>query len=371
MRTDHELWPLRDHFLDIVWAVFAVANLVAMVAVPGWETVPFHFIWVSLTIIYGFRVWAAKSTMWTLAAVILLTGSVIAYDIAIGAQSADEITEVPLMAAMFVAMVWHARRRLGAMQQVERVSDANRRLLERETRFLQDASHQLRTPITIALGHAELMERGSGGQAREDARVVVEELLRLRRLADLLLAIAAGESRLAKKTEVELDVMIAETLGRWRPTPRGWRIGRLESAVVVADQDQLQLVVDELIENAVAHTESADSITLGVRLHGDSAVISVADSGAGIDRRDLDRIFDRFARSASGSRRNPSGLGLGLSLVKSVAESHGGAVTVRSSLGEGSVFELALPAVPPPSDGTSKPSEPVAVRPERTRTSAS
>jgi signal transduction histidine kinase len=370
MPTDHERWPLRDHALDILWGVFAVANLVAMAIIPAWETVPFHFIWVSLTIVYGFRVWKTQSTMWTLAVVMLLTGSAIAHDVAIGAQSADEITEVPLMAAMFVAMVWHARRRLGAMQQVEKVSDANRRLLDRETRFLQDASHQLRTPITIALGHAELIERGSAGQVREDARVVVEELLRLRRLADLLLAMAAGEGQVTNEMEIELDIMIAETLGRWKPTPREWRIGRLDTATVVADPDQLQLVVDELVGNAVAHTEPADRITLGVQRRDDSAVISVADSGTGIDRPDLDRIFDRFARSTSGSRRNQSGLGLGLSLVKSVAESHGGTVTVRSSLGAGSVFELSLPAARPAAPEASEPSEPVPARRGHTRTRA-
>ncbi len=373
MPTDQQHWPLRDHVFDIVWGAFAVANLVAMVAFPEWETVPFHFIWVSLTIVYGFRVWKKRSTAWALAGVTILTGSVIAHDIAIGAQPVDEITEVPLMAAMFVAMVWHAKRRLAAMQQVKQVSDANRRLLEREQRFVQNASHQLRTPITIALGHAELIERGSAGQPREDALVVVEELLRLRRLADLLLAIAAGEERsIGMKAEVDVDVMMAETLRRWKPTPRDWRTGELDSATVLADIDQLQLVVDELIENAVAHTEPADSITLGVRRRDGSVVISVADSGEGIDRSDLDRIFDRFARSPSASRGKPSGLGLGLSLVKSVAESHGGGVRVRSSLGEGSVFELSLPAAPiRPTDGESRPPSRIAARTRPTRMTAS
>jgi signal transduction histidine kinase len=353
MRSDRDRWPFSDRQIDILWAAFAVANLVAMIVFPAWETVPFHFIWVSLTIVYGFRVWTTKTTVWTLAVVILLTGTAIANDIVLGAQPLDEITEVPLMAAMFVAMVWHARRRLAATEEVERVSDANRRLLEREKRFVQDASHQLRTPITIALGHAELIERGSVGQTGEDAHVVVEELLRLRRLADLLLAIAAGdEGRLSKLADIQVDAIVAETVQRWAPTARDWGTDQLESATTVGDPDQLQLALDALIENAVAHTDPGDAITLGVHRRKGSIVVTVADGGVGIDGRDLDRIFDRFERSSSGSPRNARGLGLGLSMVKSVVESHGGRVAVRSSPGEGSVFELVLPELrlPPAED---------------------
>src|SRR5207249_507408 len=149
MATDEWRWPFKAYWIDVAWGAFAVANLVAMVTFPTWETVPFHFIWVSLTLLYGFRVWNVKPTVWTLAAVMVGTGSLIAVDIARGTQPADEITEVPLMAAMFVAMVWDARRRLAAMSEIEQVSEANARLLERERRFLQDASHELRTPITV------------------------------------------------------------------------------------------------------------------------------------------------------------------------------------------------------------------------------
>src|SRR5439155_22834196 len=86
---------------------------------------------------------------------------------------------------MFLAMVWHARRRLTVMSEIERVSEANLQLLERERRFVQDASHELRTPITVALGHIELIERtATDPELREDAEVAVEELLRLRSLAE-------------------------------------------------------------------------------------------------------------------------------------------------------------------------------------------
>src|SRR5258705_1427213 len=124
------------------------------------------------------------------------TFAAISWDVYRGAQSADELNEVPLMAMMFWLMVWHAQRRLDADHERDLVSDENARLLATQRRFLQDASHQLRTPITIALGHAELLASGLAGSGRAEERdigVVVGELVRLRRLGERLLMIAAAE----------------------------------------------------------------------------------------------------------------------------------------------------------------------------------
>src|SRR6266511_3647768 len=164
-RTDRFGWPLRRFWLDLAWVGFALANLVAMALVPEWETVPFHFIWVSLTVLYGFRVWGQRVTAGLLTAVVLSTGTLLVHDVVHHAQPADGLGEVPLMGAMFLAMVWHAQRRRSAMEDLRRVSDANLRLLHRERQFIQDASHELRTPITVALGHAELVDRTSRARA--------------------------------------------------------------------------------------------------------------------------------------------------------------------------------------------------------------
>src|SRR4051794_39798619 len=106
---------LRRRSVELLWGVFALANLGAMVEWQWWETIPFHFIWVSLTVVYGFRVWGSRATATTLAAVCITTGALIAADARVGTQEWGELFEVPLMSAMFLAMVWHARRRQDAL----------------------------------------------------------------------------------------------------------------------------------------------------------------------------------------------------------------------------------------------------------------
>jgi signal transduction histidine kinase len=330
-------------WVDIAWAIFAVANLLGMLVFATWETVPFHFIWVSLTILYGFRVWRLKPTLSVLGAIIVVTAAVLIVDIRRGTQPLDELTEVPLMSAMFLAMVWHARRRLSVIEEMRRVSDENLRLLERERRFIQNASHELRTPITVAIGHAELLQRATDpATMATDARVVLEELMRLRRLSERLLLLAAAEHPdFLHKRPIEIEPVLVEALHRWSPTPRQWRLGTTDEAVVEADADRLALAIDALMENAVKHTSPDDWIELSVRRnHG--VEITVSDSGSGIPPEDLDHIFERFARSGASRQRDNEGLGLGLSIVKTIAEAHGGKLRVRSQLGTGSEFEIVL-----------------------------
>jgi signal transduction histidine kinase len=345
-----ERWAraIRSHWIEIAWGIFACINLAAMLAIGDWETVPFHFIWVSVTLLYGFRVWSVRSTSWTLAVVMLTTGAFILIDVARQLQPLDEITEVPLMAAMFVAMVWHARRRLSAMEALQRVSEDNLALLERERRFIQDASHELRTPITVALGHAELIQRNAGDElVAQDAAVVADELLRLRRLAERLLVLAAAEHPgFLLKTTIDLEPMLVETLRRWSPTPRRWGLGDVDEATVEADRDRLQLALDALIENAVKHTAPEDSIELGLSRRENAAVLTVTDTGAGIPPETLERIFDRFARADPARNRDRGGMGLGLSVVRAIAEAHEGSVRVRSTPARGTTFEMLLPLAP-------------------------
>src|SRR5438045_7453087 len=100
----------RPDRLELAWLAFALLNVGAMLLWPSWETIPFHLIWFSLTVLYGFRVWALKPTYAVLAVQGLITGVLIANDASHGTQEWGELFEVPLMSLMFLAMVWHARR---------------------------------------------------------------------------------------------------------------------------------------------------------------------------------------------------------------------------------------------------------------------
>jgi signal transduction histidine kinase len=343
-------WPYHPRLLDVSWAIFSAVNLLAILAFPGWETIPFHIIWVSFTLVYGFRVWPARPTLVVLGVVMATTAAGIGLDVYQGAEPPAELTEVPLMAAMFAAMVWHARRKLAAEHESSQVSEENARLLDTQRRFLQDASHQLRTPITIALGHAELLASGiTGRQESNDIQVVLGELNRLRRIAERLLVIAAAEDPDFLHPEpVALDSFTMEILRRWRPTAdRSWKLGRLDKATVQADKERLGLAIDALLENAVRHTGEGDVIRLSVAKDatGAGARMIVADTGQGIPPELVQHIFDRFRSGDSG---HPRGTGLGLALVRAVARAHGGDVLVRSRPNRGSEFELLLPALSAP-----------------------
>jgi two-component system, OmpR family, sensor kinase len=339
-------WPLRGFaWLEVAWAVFAVANLGAMWLLPTWETVPFHFIWVSLTLIYGYRVWDLERTGWVLTVVVATTGAVLLHEVAQSFQPPDELTEVPLMAAVFLAMVWHARRRMVAMEREREASEASRRLLERQRQFVQDASHELRTPITIAMGHADLLARGSRDlELAEDASIVVDELLRLRRLADRLLLLASSDDPdFLTRSPIAVERLLAEARNRWAASGRRLVLEDGAPAVVVGDPDRLGTALDALIENAVKQTGSGDEIRLTAEREGDLLAIGVADPGPGIAAEQLEPIFGRFTRLDTGRSRDRGGVGLGLAIVKAVAEAHGGSTRVRSALGQGSVFEILLP----------------------------
>src|SRR5262249_4830556 len=145
---------------------------------------------------------------------------------------------------------WQARRKLTAEHESRRFGEENARLVATQRRFLQDASHQLRTPITIALGHAELLAGSlTGRQEEHDIEVVLGELNRLRRIAERLLVIAAAEGPEFPHPEaVDLDTFIMEILRGWRPpADRRWQLGRLDKVTVQADRERLGLAVDALL----------------------------------------------------------------------------------------------------------------------------
>jgi signal transduction histidine kinase len=333
---------LRRNPLEAGWAVFAAANWVAMIAWPSWETIPFHFVWISLTLVYGIRVWSSR-TMWSvLSVVILATGASILSDAFSGQQLWGELFEVPLMSAMFLAMVWHAQRRQVALAEVQGVAEMRASLLERQERFLHDASHELRTPVTIARGHLELLRREQPDAPELD--VALDELARMERIVERLLLLAKSEQQGFVFEEIDVEAFLSDLFIRWSEVaPRAWRLDVDLAGRLVADPEALRNALDALLENALKYTDPGDAVELAAHADGTGGVvIEVSDSGAGVPRDALPRIFDRWARADGARTRERGGAGLGLAIVAAVARAHGGRCSVEPQ-SRGTVFRLHLP----------------------------
>jgi two-component system OmpR family sensor kinase len=341
---------LRRYWVELLWGAFAAANVVVMLLIPRFETIPFHFVWVSLTIVYGFRLWRFRTTVAVLVAITLSTGVAMTFVVIGLHEKLDEAAEVPLMASMFLAVMWHARRRQTAMEEVRRLAESEHRLLEREREFVRDASHELRTPITVARGHAELIRAGAtDANVAKDAEVVLDELGRLGRLSERLLILAASEHPgFLHRIPLPLEPLIVSTVNRWSATAsRRWGVEVDGDGRFLADEERLSIALDALVENAVRYTSPGDAITLRGSGQWGRALIEISDSGAGIPPEELDRIFDQFARVHRERDRARGGTGLGLAIVKAIIDAHGGTIEATSTLGSGTTFRILLPGFTP------------------------
>ncbi|MGN6377463.1 MAG: sensor histidine kinase [Gaiellales bacterium] len=341
--------------LEYAWFLFTVANLAAMVALfvtdgpHGLETVPFHFIYVSFTILYGFRAWRTSrvigAVVWVTASTGLMTLAAIHY----GREDPAELSEVPLMSLMFLAVVFHVRRRQQAIATAEVLASDLRESLDRQRAFVSDASHELLTPITIGRGHLELLRRQEHpevSEVQEASEIVLGELARMDRLIDrLLLLESASEPGFVSPAPVDVGELVGELCRRWQSAvDREWSVGEVVQGTVEIDRDRMVLVMDALLENAVRHTAPGGSITISATAAPVGFLrLRVADNGDGIPEHALTRVFDRFYRVDRSRNRRVGGAGLGLSIVRAVVEAHGGRVWATSQVGHGATFTVELP----------------------------
>jgi signal transduction histidine kinase len=335
---------LRQSWVELVWVVWIAVNVVATILVPAATTVPFHFIWLSLAVVYGVRLWRFQPTLWILLAISLVSGFALTAALLRAHQGLDESAEVPMMAALLLAMIWYASRWKLAVDQLARAA-------ARERDFVRDASHQLRTPITVARGHVELVRDGalSPETIEEDMDVVLGELERLSQISDRLLILAtADQVRFRARGPVDLSRIVAAAVNRWRTTAhRDWQLRLCARGSVEGDSERVETALDALVENAVKATDDRDRILVELRAEGDWAVIAVSDSGPGVAPEDSERIFDRFWRPSQPVGRSGAGTGLGLAIVKTIAEAHGGIAEVSSNPVGGATFRIRLPGFTP------------------------
>jgi signal transduction histidine kinase len=332
---------LRKHWLEAAWAVFALSNTAFVLIFREWETIPFHLVWISLVLLYCVRPWPSRFTFPLLLTVCLVSGAALTLVVVGGPQGYNELAEVPLMAAMCLLVVWYTRQHKGTLSEL-------RRSAQREREFIRDLSHQLRTPLTIALGHAELIQESPESMLTSRAHklpgaeigIVIDELKRLSAIADRIVLLESADTRdLIGDDEVDLDRLLRAAARRWaRTAPRLWRTSISAHGTFLGDEEQLALALDSLIENATHATAEGGQISIAGRAEGDDVIIAVSDRGRGIAEEDRERIFDRFWRGDSRYR----GTGLGLSIVKAIVEAHGGSVDVESELGRGTTFSIRI-----------------------------
>ncbi|UJA20016.1 HAMP domain-containing histidine kinase [Thermoleophilia bacterium SCSIO 60948] len=213
--------------------------------------------------------------------------------------------------------------------------------------FLTDVSHELRTPITVIRGYLETL--GDDPAEREEAIAVVQdELDRMNRLVDDLLLLAkASRPDFLLPEPVDLDLFTHDLYAKVRSLgPRNWRLDGTGIGIVRMDAQRLTQAVMNLAENAVRHTNPEQEIAIGSSLIAGHARIWVRDQGPGISLDIHDRIFDRHVRAdGNWTDATSDGAGVGLAIVKAVAEGHGGAIRLESTPGSGSTFTIEIPAV--------------------------
>ncbi|MEM1309803.1 MAG: HAMP domain-containing sensor histidine kinase, partial [Cyanobacteria bacterium P01_H01_bin.153] len=213
--------------------------------------------------------------------------------------------------------------------------------------FLKDVSHELRTPITVIQGQLDTLAYRPERQA-ETIALITNELQQMNRLVnDLLLLTKAERPDFLIWQPEDLDWLTEELYLKARSlTPdRDWRLEAKGLYPVTIDRQRFSQAVMNLLQNAVRHTQSGDTIALGSAVLGENFQFWVRDMGEGIALADQTRIFDRFTR-AMPHHRQLEGAGLGLSIVSAIAAAHGGRVELSSELGKGSTFTVILPLEP-------------------------
>jgi two-component system, OmpR family, sensor kinase len=223
---------------------------------------------------------------------------------------------------------------------------------DRLRRFVADASHELRTPVTTIRGYAELHRRGALDDPAELAQAMRRTEAEARRMADLvddlLLLARLDQGRPLERRAVDLGVLAIDAAGDARAVApeRTVRATTQEGVVVEGDEHRLRQVIANLVRNALVHTPATATITVAARREGERAVVEVADDGPGMASDQAGRAFERFYRADPGRARDRGGSGLGLSIVQAVALAHGGSATLASAPGEGTDVRVELPLAP-------------------------
>jgi signal transduction histidine kinase len=252
----------------------------------------------------------------------------------------------------------HRREQESAASLLEQ-NERLRELDELKNRFVSSASHELRTPLAAIVGYLELVLGGEAGeltdQQKEFLEIIDRNCDRLNKLVDDILFMGRVDSdRLTLEPQpVDLAGLAGTEVESMRAAAERKAVGIALDApqdvpALEGDPTRLTQLLDNLISNAVKFTPEGGTVTVAVSADPDAVSVAVHDTGVGIPADELQRIFERFFRASTAASSGVSGTGIGLAIVQSIAEAHGGSVAAESEVGAGTTFTVTLPLHPAP-----------------------
>ncbi|NJP38506.1 sensor histidine kinase [Alkalicoccus luteus] len=223
--------------------------------------------------------------------------------------------------------------------------DLLRENYEKQQQFVSDASHELKTPLTVIDSYAQLLKRRGRDKPEvvdEAVEAISSEAQRMKEMTNQMLALASGENRAVEKEPVRPGPVFADTARQLSVAySRPVHVDADETAVIKGNELQLKQLAYLLIENALKY--SSEDVSVSVKRGADGVTCTVTDKGIGIAEEDLPYIFDRFYRVDKARTRASGGTGLGLSIAKEITESHEGRIHVESKLEQGTTFTVLFP----------------------------
>ena len=344
----------RPQRLFVPWLVVWATCTWLMWAWPDIEVIPYHLAWAAFALMYGFEPWPLRQTLVALGATTVLTGTLMAVHVSDGELAGEELAEIPLMLVLCLLVAWHVQRRDEATRRVAVLARREVDAAERRERLARLASHEMRTPLTIATGYVDLLLNGDG-DARADLLVVRDELGRLARTADRLVRMIRLQDFLPAGP-VDVDRLLQATARRFAAVAvRRWVV-EASAGTVQGSTERLRACLDTLIENALRYTDPEDTVRLIAFREGEHFWMGVADSGPGLSRELAAAVNAGRVPTAPTDGRSQTSLGL--SMVRDIVQVRQGRLYAGRSREGGALLVARLPVSSPAGFDPAHPPDP-------------
>jgi len=344
--------PSWRRHLIVVWTVWALVCLAAMVVLPGHESVPYHLGWVGFALAFGFGTWSRWQLIASLTWYTLATGVVLEHRWQLGQIGWEEPAEIPLMCLLAVLIAWLVRRSRTAQAKIAKLAERDVQASRDRALLMQLTSHELGTSLTIARGYIELMQTGEL-EDPQDLPVVAEELDRLTQVSNRLIRMMKLQNEQTVE-KVDVGKVMAQSVERWRVVAdRRWVLDA-HAGRGLGSAERLRTCLDTLVENAIRYTSVGDTIRLVGSCQGQHAIVSVFDSGVGLSDHQIQAINagESSALTATAAVTGPvldtdpdhlAGIGLGLSIVRRAVHARGGTLHASHAPEGGAGLTITYP----------------------------